>query len=59
MIKEGFYVLCQTPSWCLTPTATVKEEAVGREILTSILFRGAGLTGAALIGQSERSIKAA
>lgn len=58
MVKEGFYVLCQTPSWCLSPTATVKEEAAGRGMLTSILFLGAGLAGAALTGQSQRSITA-
>lgn len=33
--KFTVYVLCRTPSWCLSLTATVKEEAAGRSMRTS------------------------
>lgn len=34
-VNKEFYVLCRTPSWCLSLTATVKEEAAGRRMRTS------------------------
>lgn len=54
-LNGGFYVLCRTPSWCLSLTATEKEEAAGRSVRTSRV-RGGGARGG---GATSRRASAA